>query len=65
MADASPQNFNLKSILLGIVCIVVANLLVVALREFVGLPGSTSLQSGLATVVGVLAWFFIGARIKG
>jgi hypothetical protein len=65
MADASPASFTLKSVLLGIVCILVANLLLVALKTTVGLPLAEGVLTAIATIVGVLAWFFIGARIRG
>jgi hypothetical protein len=55
---------TVPNILIGVACIVVANLLLVALRTMIDLPWSDGTESAVATGVGVVAWFFIAARIK-
>ena len=59
------MQFTLTNIIIGIACIVVANLLLVLLRTVVGMPWGDGLESMLATGVGVLAWFFIVAAQEG
>ena len=66
MADPtyrSPVNFSVKSIAIGVACIVVAHLLLVALQSVTTLPFSVFVQQSLATAVGVLAWFYIGGKM--
>jgi len=46
-----------------VVCIVVAQLLLVALQSAVALPFSTYVQQSIATALGVLAWFYVGAKM--
>ena len=58
------MQFTVTNILIGVVCIVVANLLLVALRTAIDMPWGDGLESALATGVGVLAWFFVVARLK-
>jgi hypothetical protein len=58
------MQITLTNIIIGIACIVVANLLLVSLRMVVDMPWGDGLESTLATGVGVLAWFFIVARLK-
>jgi hypothetical protein len=55
---------TVKSIVILVVCIVVANLLLAALRTAVDIPFADGLESAVATGVGVVAWFFIGSRMK-
>jgi hypothetical protein len=45
------------------VCIVVAELLLEALRHAVDLPWSDSLESGIAAGIGALAWVLIMPRV--
>lgn len=59
----SPVNFSMKSIAIGIVCIVVAQLLLVALQSVTTLPFTVAVQQSIATALGVLAWFYIGAKL--
>jgi hypothetical protein len=61
--NPSPVNFSPKSLAIGVVCIVVAQLLLVALRSAVALPFSTYVQQSIATALGVLAWFYVGAKM--
>mgnify|MGYP006883745521 CR=1 FL=1 len=58
------MKLTVANVLIGVVCIVVANLLLVALRTQVALPLGPGLQSAIAVGVGVLVWFFIVARMK-
>ena len=58
------MKITVTNILIGIVCIVVANLLLVFLRTQVSLPLSPGIQSAIACGVGVLVWFLIVARMK-
>ena len=53
-----------RNIIIGVVCIVVANLLLVALRQIVNIPLADALESAIATGVGVLAWFLIVNRMN-
>jgi hypothetical protein len=53
---------TVRSIVIGVVCIVTANLL---LGRMVELPSSDSLESMLATGTGVIVWFAIVMRVKG
>jgi hypothetical protein len=55
---------TLRSIIIGVACIVVANIALEGLRRVVDMPFSDSLESMLATGVGVIAWFAIVARVK-
>ena len=64
MGFRSGSIVSFASILIGVVCIVAANLLLELLRHLVDLPFSDSLQSMLATGVGVVAWFAIVAGLK-
>jgi hypothetical protein len=61
---AGPMKLTVGNILLGVACIVVANLLLVALRMVVDIPLSDGLESAIATGIGVVAWFYIAARMK-
>lgn len=62
-AGHSPVNFSLKSIAIGVVCIIVAQLLLVLLQNVVALPFSTTIQQSIATAVGVLGWFYVGTKL--
>lgn len=59
----SPVNFSMKSIAIGIVCIVAAQLILLALQSVTTLPFSTSIQQSIATALGVLGWFFVGTKM--
>lgn len=59
----SPVNFSLKSIAVGVACIVAAHLLLMALQSMTTLPFSVDIQRMTATAVGVLAWFYVGAKL--
>lgn len=59
----SPVNFSLKSIAIGVVCIVAAQLLLVMLQSMMALPGSPDIQRMVATAFGVLAWFYAGSKL--
>jgi len=61
--NPSPVNFSAKSMAIGVVCIVVAQLLLVALQSAVALPFSTYVQQSIATAIGVVAWFYVGAKM--
>lgn len=61
--DHSPVNFSLKSIAVGVVCIVVAQLLLFLLQQMVTLPFTAFTLQSIATAVGVLAWFFVGGKL--
>jgi hypothetical protein len=54
-----------RSIVIGVVCIVTANLLLELLGRMVELPSSDSLESMLATGAVVIVWFAIVMRVKG
>lgn len=60
----SPVNFSMKSIAIGVVCLVVAHLLLVLLQSVVALPFSVFVQQTVATALGVLAWFYVGTKMK-
>lgn len=60
----SPVNFSLKSITIGVVCICLAHLLLGLLQTTTTLPFSMTVQQSIATAVGVIAWFFVGAKLK-
>ena len=53
---------TVKNILIGVVCIVIAQLLLVWLRSSADLPLADWLESGMATVVAVIVWFALVAR---
>ena len=55
---------TVRNIAIGVACIIVANLLSVALRQIVNVPLSGTVISAIATGVGVLAWFVIVGRMK-
>lgn len=61
--EHSPVNFSLKSIAVGVVCIVVAQLLLLLLQQFVTLPFTAFTLQSTATAFGVLAWFFVGGKL--
>ena len=61
--NPSPVNFSAKSMAIGVVCIIVAQLLLVALQSAVALPFSTYVQQSIATAIGVVAWFYVGAKM--
>ena len=63
MSNASPVNFSLKSIAIGVVCLVVAHLLLALLQQMVALPFSMFVQQTIATALGVLAWFYVGSKL--
>lgn len=52
------------SVIVLVICIVVAELLLVALRMVTDLPWSDSLESALAAGVGALAWVLIMPRLN-
>lgn len=63
---ADPMNIDLswRNVVIGIVCVVAANLLL-ALIEIGGpLPGPHWIWSSIATGVAVAVWFFIAARLR-
>lgn len=64
MSNASPVNFSAKSIAIGVACLVVAHLLLAVLQSAFVLPFSVFVQQSIATGVGVLAWFYVGAKLK-
>jgi hypothetical protein len=55
---------TVRGIVIGVICIVAANILLELLRRMIDLPFSDSLESMLATGVGVLVWFGIVARLS-
>jgi hypothetical protein len=59
----SPVNFSLKSIAVGVVCIVLAQLLLFLVQQVVTLPFAMFTQQSIATALGVLAWFFVGGKL--
>lgn len=59
----NPVNFSLKSIAVGLVCIIVAQLILVGLQQAFALPFSETIQRSIATAVGVLAWFYVGGKM--
>lgn len=63
MNNASPVNFSLKSIAIGVVCIVGAQVILMALQSVVALPFTQFTQQSLATAVGVVAWFYAGTKL--
>ena len=62
-ANATPL-LSVRGILIGVACIVVANLLLEGLRHLVELPLSDSLESMIATGLAVVVWFAIVLRVK-
>lgn len=66
MAGASATDALLtgRSIGIGVLCIVAANLLLVGLRQLVEVPFSGQIQSMLATGCGVIVWIAIVMRGK-
>ncbi len=66
MAEAQNTGslLTLRSIVIGVVCIVAANILLEGLRRLVEVPFSDSLESMAATGIGVLVWFSIVMRGK-
>ena len=58
------MNLSVMSIVVLVVCIVVANLLLVALRTVTDLPWSDGVESAVATGVGALAWLLNSPRLK-
>lgn len=62
-ANRSPVNFSVKSIAIGVACLVVAHLLLVALQSVTTLPFSVLVQQSIATAIGVLAWFYVGGKM--
>ena len=61
----NPSLPTVRSIAIGVVCIIAANLVLELLRRLVELPYSDSLESMLATGVGVIVWFAIVMRVRG
>jgi hypothetical protein len=55
---------TLRSILIGAACIAGTNILLEGLRHVVELPYSDSLQSMIATGIGVVIWVGIVMRVK-
>jgi hypothetical protein len=51
-----------KNILIGVACIVLASLLLAALRNSVDPPLEDWMESAIATALAVVAWFAIVAR---
>ncbi len=58
-----PVNFTLKSIAVGVACIIAMQLLLVALQSVTTLPFSEMIQRSIATSIGVLLWFFVGSKL--
>jgi hypothetical protein len=59
------MRFDWLSILIGVVCIVLAGMLVGWLAPMIGLGGLPGwLLSGIAALIGIVAWFAILPRIK-
>jgi hypothetical protein len=56
------MKITVKNILIGVVCIVIANLLLAWLRSSGDLPLADWMESGIATAVAVLVWFALVAR---
>lgn len=56
------MKITVKNILIGVVCIVVANLLLAALRNSVDLPLADWLEGAIATAVAIVIWFGVVAR---
>ncbi len=55
---------TVRNIAIGAACIIVANLLSVALRQVVTLPVPNGIVSAIATGIGVFVWFVIVGRMK-
>jgi CDP-diglyceride synthetase len=53
---------TVKNILIGVVCIVIAQLLLAWLRSSGDLPLADWLESGIATGIAVIVWFALVAR---
>jgi hypothetical protein len=51
-----------KNLLIGVVCIVVANLLLAGLRSAGDLPLPDWVESAIATALAVVVWFVVVAR---
>ena len=58
------MKITLPNILIGIVCIVVANLLLVLLRTAVTLPFSEGIQSAIASGIGAFIWIVLVNRMN-
>ena len=59
------MRFDWIDILIGVVCIVVAGLLVGGVLPLIGLGGLPSLvYTALAALIGIVAWFAIQPMIK-
>lgn len=59
----SPVNFSLRSILVGVMCLVLAHLALAGLQTAFDLPGTIFIQQSIATACGVIAWFFVGGKL--
>lgn len=58
------MNLSLLSIVILVVCIVVANLILAGLRYVIDLPWLDSVESAIASGIGALAWALIVPRMK-
>lgn len=58
------MNITIVSVVVLAVCIVVAELLLEALRHAVELPWSDSVESAIAAGVGALGWAIIVPRLR-
>jgi hypothetical protein len=63
MAEEIRLSLGWKNILLGVACIVVANLLLAVIEMAVVLPGPHWIWSSVATAVAILVWFAIAPRL--
>jgi hypothetical protein len=63
MAEEIRLSLGWKNILLGVVCIVVANLLLALIEMSIVLPGPHWIWSSIATGAAVLVWFAIAPRL--
>lgn len=59
----SPINFSLKSLAVGVLCIVAMQMILLVLQGMVTLPFSEQIQRSIATAFGVLAWFYVGGKL--
>lgn len=59
----SPVNFTLKSIAVGVVCLVAVHALLLGLQSMMALPFTVTVQQSIATAIGVLVWFFVGSKL--
>lgn len=63
MAEEVRLSLGWQNILLGVVCIVVANLLLALIEMGVVLPGPHWIWSSIATAVAIAVWFTLAPRL--